>query len=200
MTKSTNIRSEDYISIKDKEEFLNQKGFVLWFSGLSGSGKSTIARAIEQVLHGRKKLCVVLDGDNIRGGISNNLSFSDSDRSENVRRVAEISKLFNTVGVISINCLISPSKANRQVARDIIGTNSFVEIYLNTPLEVCEERDVKGLYQKARAGEIKQFTGIDSEYEVPTNPEIILETGSMDVAACVDKVLEYLLTNDLLKD
>ncbi len=200
MTKSTNIRSEEYISIKDKESLLNQKGFVLWFSGLSGSGKSTIAKAIEQDLHARKKLCVVLDGDNIRGGISNNLSFSDGDRSENVRRVAEISKLFNDVGVISINCLISPSKVNRQVARDIIGTNSFVEIYLNTPLEVCEGRDVKGLYQKARAGEIKQFTGIDSEYEVPTNPEITLETGSMDVAACVDKVLEYLLTNDLLKD
>ncbi len=200
MTKSTNIRSEAYISTEDKESLLKQKGFVIWFSGLSGSGKTTIARAIESALHARAKLCVVLDGDNIRGGISNNLGFSDDDRAENIRRVAETSKLFNNVGVISINCLISPTKVNRQAARVIIGSDKFVEIYLNTSLEVCESRDVKGLYQKARAGEIKQFTGIDSEYEVPENPAITLDTGKMDITTCVEKIIKYLLTNELLAD
>lgn len=200
MTKSTNIRSEAYISTKDKEQLLNQKGFVVWLSGLSGSGKTTIARALETKLHAFNKLCVVLDGDNIRSGISNNLNFSDDDRAENVRRVAETSKLFNNIGVISINCLISPTIKNRGIARSIIGSPKFVEVYLNTPLDICESRDVKGLYKKARAGEIKQFTGIDSEYEEPENPEIVLNTGEVDVESCVEKVVEYLLLNKLLEN
>lgn len=200
MSKSTNIRTEEYISTYDKEQLLNQQGFVVWLSGLSGSGKTTIARSLEVKLHEYGKLCVVLDGDNIRGGISNNLSFSNEDRAENVRRVAETSRLFNNIGIISINCLISPSIENRAIARRIIHTNKFVEVYLNTSLELCESRDVKGLYQKARAGEIKQFTGIDSLYEEPENPEIVLNTGDKDVRSCVETIFQYLIEKKLLEN
>ena len=154
---------------EDKEQFLKQKAKTLWFTGLSGSGKSTIAKGVEKALHKRGFLTQVLDGDNIRTGINKNLGFSEEDRTENIRRIAEVTKLFNNCGVITINSFVSPTKAIRQSAKEIIGTNTFLEIFINTPFEICEQRDVKGLYKKARAGEIKNFTGLDAPFEAPTH-------------------------------
>jgi len=148
----------------DKEKLLNQKAKVIWMTGLSGAGKTTIGAGIEKELNVRGYLTQVLDGDNIRTGISNNLGFSEEDRFENIRRIAEVSKLFLNCGIICINSFISPTKKIRSMAKEIIGENDFIEVYVNTPLEVCEQRDVKGLYQKAREGKIKNFTGIDAPF------------------------------------
>lgn len=159
-----------------KENLLNQKGIVVWMTGLSGSGKTTIAIALERLLNQKGFLTQILDGDNIRSGINNNLGFSDSDRTENIRRIAEISKLFLNCGVITINCFVSPTKEIRAQAKRIIGADDFIEVFINTPLEICEQRDVKGLYAKARKGEIKDFTGIDAPFEAPENSFIDIET------------------------
>ena len=152
---------------KDKEELLKQRGVMIWFTGLSGSGKSTLAIALEHELHQRGLLCRILDGDNIRTGINNNLGFSDTDRIENIRRIAEVSKLFIDTGVITIAAFISPNNEVRELASSIVGKEDFVEVFISTPLAVCEQRDVKGLYAKARRGEIKDFTGISSPFEAP---------------------------------
>jgi len=177
----------------DKEMLLNQHSLVIWITGLSGSGKSTIARFLEIELHKRNYLTKLLDGDNVRAGINNNLGFSEADRAENIRRIAEISKLFVQGGVILIDCFISPTHEIRNTARQIIGENDFFEIYINTPLEECERRDTKGLYAKARAGIIKNFTGIDSPYEEPLNPDVEIKTMEMSIEEAVLKILDKLL-------
>lgn len=183
---------DDMLSRKDKENLLAQCGVMLWMTGLSGSGKSTLAIALERELHERGWLCRILDGDNIRSGINNNLGFSEEDRVENIRRIAEIGKLFVETGIITIAAFISPTNELRQMASRIIGAEDFVEVYLSTPLEECEKRDVKGLYARARRGEVKDFTGISAPFQAPENPTISLDTSKMSVKECVDALLELL--------
>jgi len=178
---------------KDKELFLQQKSVVIWFTGLSGSGKTTIAIALEQELNKKGFLTQVLDGDNVRTGINNNLGFSEEDRTENIRRIAEVSKLFLNCGVITINCFVSPTIQIRENAKQIIGPENFLEIFVNTPFEVCEQRDVKGLYKKARAGEIKNFTGLDAPFEPPKEPFLEIKTDEKTVEESVNDVLEQIL-------
>ena len=176
----------------DREKMLQQKAKVLWLTGLSGSGKSTIAQYLERHLYNEGFFAQVLDGDNIRSGINSNLGFSVEDRSENIRRIAEIAKLYLNTGIITINSFISPTIAIREMAKEIIGAESFIEVYINAPLEVCEARDVKGLYQKARKGEIKGFTGIDSPYEAPIKPAIEIKTNELNVESSVNQIYEYI--------
>jgi adenylylsulfate kinase len=177
----------------EKEELLKQKGIVIWMTGLSGSGKSTIAIGLERKLHEAGILTQVLDGDNVRTGINNNLGFSESDRTENIRRIAEVSKLFLNCGIVCINCFVSPTQAIRQQAKNIIGISDFLEVFINTPLEECERRDVKGLYKKARAGEISDFTGISSPFEAPENPDVMLLTEGKSVEQNVDELFQIII-------
>lgn len=172
-----------------KETLLKQKAVVIWFTGLSGSGKTTIAIGLEKALNNKGILTQILDGDNIRAGINNNLGFSNEDRKENIRRIAEVSKLFLNCGVITINCFVSPTHEIRQQAKEIIGENDFLEVFINTPIEICEQRDVKGLYKKARAGEIKDFTGINAPFEAPTNPFLDAKTENKTVEQSVNEIL-----------
>lgn len=176
----------------EREERLQQRSKVLWLTGLSGSGKSTVAKYLERILFVEGYLPQVLDGDNIRFGINSNLSFSPEDRLENIRRIAEISKLYLHSGIICINSFISPTREMRDLARSIVGSEDFIEIYINAPIEVCEARDVKGLYQKARAGLIKGFTGIDDPYEAPENPELEIRTDQMSIEDSALRIVEYL--------
>jgi adenylylsulfate kinase len=176
-----------------KEKLLNQKALCIWFTGLSGSGKTTLAAGLEQRLHNEGFLTQVLDGDNIRSGINNNLSFSVEDRYENIRRIAEVTKLFIDCGVITLNTFISPTDEIRAMAGDIIGKENFFEVFVDTPIEVCEQRDVKGLYQKAREGKIKNFTGIDSPFDVPENPGIVIRTNEMSIEQGVEKLFDAVL-------
>ena len=185
-----NIRT---ISRKEKEKLLCQNSRTIWMTGLSGAGKTTIARELELELSSRGFLSYVLDGDIIRSGISNNLTFTDTDREENIRRIAEVSKLFIDCGIITINCFISPTEAIRAMARNIIGSENFIEVYINAPFEVCEKRDVKGLYLKARKGEIKDFTGIDSVFDRPEIPDIEVKTDITSIEDSVRQVLDYIL-------
>jgi adenylylsulfate kinase len=175
---------------KDKEVLLNQKSLVVWMVGLSGSGKSTLARALENELHLNGRLTQLLDGDNLRTGINNNLGFSESDRLENIRRAAEVSKLFMNAGLITICSFISPTEEIRTIAKNIIGEQNFFEVYINAPFEVCEQRDVKGLYKKARNGEIKNFTGLDAPFEAPVNPSIEVRTDLKSLEECKNEILE----------
>jgi adenylylsulfate kinase len=177
----------------EKEQFLNQKSKVIWMTGLSGSGKTTIAVALEKELLQRGFFTQVLDGDNIRVGINNNLGFSEEDRTENIRRIAEVSKLFLNCGIITINCFVSPTKAIRENAKKIIGASDFIEVFIDTPIEICEQRDVKGLYKKARAGEIKDFTGINAPFEAPTHADIVVVTKNKTVEESVTVVLNAIL-------
>lgn len=181
------------LSREDKEALLGQRGVMLWLTGLSGSGKSTIAIALERELHQRGLLCRILDGDNIRSGINNNLGFSAEDRVENIRRIAEIGKLFVNTGIITIAAFISPSNELRQMATRIIGEGDFLEIYVSTPLEECEKRDVKGLYAKARRGEIRNFTGISAPFEAPEHPVLSLDTSRLSLEESVNALLELVL-------
>jgi adenylylsulfate kinase len=181
------------LSRADKESLLGQRGVMIWFTGLSGSGKSTIAIALERELHKRGLLCRILDGDNIRSGINNNLGFSEADRVENIRRIAEVSKLFIDTGIITIAAFISPNEEIRSMAADIIGRDDFLEIYVSTPIEECEKRDVKGLYAKARRGEIKNFTGISAPFEAPSAPSLELDTSRLSLEESVNKLLELVL-------
>lgn len=177
----------------DKEELLKQHSVMIWFTGLSGSGKSTIAIALERELQKRGLLCRILDGDNIRSGINNNLGFSEEDRVENIRRIAEIGKLFVDTGIITIAAFISPNNDLREMAAKIIGKENFLEIFVSTPIEECEHRDVKGLYAKARRGEIKNFTGISAPFEAPANPDLSIDTSKLSVEESVNKLLELIL-------
>lgn len=178
---------------EDREKRLGQKSKVLWLTGLSGSGKSTIAQALERRLFNEGFFAQVLDGDNIRSGINNNLAFSDEDRLENIRRISEVSKLYLNSGIITINSFVSPTIEIRQKAREIIGEADFIEIFINTPLEICEARDVKGLYKKARRGEIKGFTGIDAPYEVPPSPDLEVPTENLSVDESAGMIYDYVL-------
>lgn len=181
------------LSRSDKESLLKQRGIMIWFTGLSGSGKSTIAIALERELQKRGLLCRILDGDNIRSGINNNLGFSAEDRIENIRRIAEIGKLFVDTGIITIAAFISPNNAIREMAANIIGKEDFMEVYISTPIEECERRDVKGLYAKARRGEIKDFTGVSSPFEAPEHPDLSLDTSVLSVEESVNLLLNLIL-------
>ena len=184
---------DDMLQREDKESLLQQKSKVIWMTGLSGSGKTTVAKGVERYLHNNGILNQLLDGDNIRVGISNNLTFSSEDRTENIRRIAEVSKLFLNCGIVTLNCFVSPTIEIRNIAKEIIGGENFIEVYINASVETCEERDVKGLYKKARKGEIKDFTGISSPFEAPENPEIEINTSELSIDESVQKVLDYIL-------
>lgn len=177
----------------DREALLKQKGIMIWFTGLSGSGKSTLAIALERELYKQGILCRILDGDNIRSGINNNLGFSEADRTENIRRIAEVSKLFVDCGIVTIAAFISPTNAIRRMAAEIIGNDDFLEVYVSTPIEECEKRDVKGLYAKARRGEIKDFTGISSPFEAPEHSFISIDTSSQPLEESVKKLMQAIL-------
>lgn len=181
------------LSRQDKETLLDQHGVMLWFTGLSGSGKSTVAIALERELHKRGKLCRILDGDNIRTGINAGLTFSPEDRKENIRRIAEVGKLFVDTGIITIAAFVSPTNELRDLARGIIGEEDFKEIFISTPIEECERRDVKGLYARARRGEVKEFTGISAPFEAPVNPALSLDTSVLSLEESVEKILQLLL-------
>ena len=176
----------------DKERLLGQRGVMLWFTGLSGSGKSTLAVALERELHRRGLLCRLLDGDNIRAGINANLGFSAEDRRENIRRIAEVAKLFVDTGIITIAAFISPTEEMRSMAAEIIGPEDFKEVYISTPIEECERRDVKGLYAKARRGEIPNFTGISAPFEAPKHPALSLDTSRLSLEESVAQLLRLL--------
>lgn len=175
----------------DKERMLGQRGCALWLTGLSGSGKTTLARQTEKELTGQGFLTQVLDGDNIRTGINSNLGFGEEDRRENIRRIAEVTKLFVQCGVVTMNSFISPSQEMRDMAKEIIGADDFLEVFVDAPLDVCESRDVKGLYKKARAGQIPNFTGISAPYEAPENPDMHVRTGIRSVEECVRQIIEF---------
>lgn len=179
---------------QDKERLLRQRGVMIWFTGLSGSGKSTIALGVERELHQRGLLCRILDGDNIRTGINAGLGFSAEDRHENIRRIAEVGKLFVETGIITLAAFVSPTNEYRQLARDIIGAEDFLEIYVSTPLEVCERRDVKGLYARARRGEVKDFTGISAPFEAPEHPALCIDTSRQPLETSVQQVLELIIS------
>lgn len=173
-----------------KEEFLNQRSKVIWFTGLSGSGKTTLSSGLERLLFEKGHFCQVLDGDNIRSGINNNLTFTEADRRENIRRIAEVCKLYLNSGVITLCAFISPTNEIRDMARDIIGEEDFLEIHVSTPIEVCEKRDVKGLYAKAREGKIPNFTGISSPFEVPERPFYRIDTSKQDAEKAIDMLFK----------
>ena len=193
ITNETTRRAIEMSDRKNKEKFLRQHAKVVWMTGLSGAGKTTLATQLEAELFHLGYLSYILDGDNIRAGINRKLSFSEEDRNENIRRIAEISKLFLECGIITINCFISPTESIRRMARTIIGPDDFIEVFVNAPLEVCEKRDIKGLYSRARNGEIKDFTGIDSPFEIPSDPDIEILTDRMTVEESVIKILDFLL-------
>ncbi len=192
--KATNITwHEGHVSRGERENLLNQKGCLIWTTGLSGSGKSTIAYTLEHALVQRGHLCYVLDGDNIRHGLNKNLGFSAEDREENIRRIGEVGKLFVDAGLITITAFISPYRKDRDIARQTVGPESFFEVLCDAPIDVCEQRDPKGLYKKARAGEIKGFTGVDDPYEAPEHPEMVIDTSKtspQEAAVALCEMLE----------
>ena len=178
---------------QDKESLLGQRGIMIWFTGLSGSGKSTVAMGVERELHAQGILCRILDGDNVRAGINNNLGFSAEDRIENIRRIAEIGKLFVQTGVVTLACFVSPTNDIRQMAREIVGEEDFLEVYISTPIEECERRDVKGLYARARKGEVKNFTGISAPFEAPINADIDIDTSKIPLEESVRTLTELII-------
>ena len=184
---------DQLVSREEKESFLNQDSKLIWLTGLSGSGKSTIAKGLEKALFKRGFYVQVLDGDNIRTGICNNLGFTVEDRSENIRRISEVAKLFIEAGVVTICSFVSPTQQIRKIAQQIIGDNDHVGVFIDAPIEICEKRDVKGLYKKARAREIKNFTGIDSPFERPDDPNLIIETAEQTIEESVEQVLQFVL-------
>jgi adenylyl-sulfate kinase len=187
--------SESQVTRADRERRLGQRGRVVWLTGLSGAGKSTIAKALEARLAATGRICYLLDGDNLRHGLNRDLAFSDKDRAENIRRVGEVAALFADAGLIAISAFISPFARDRQGARDACPPGTFLEVHLDVPLAVCETRDPKGLYAKARAGAIKGFTGIDSPYEAPSAPELRLDTSTLGVEACVHRIINALASS-----
>ncbi len=181
-----------------REKRQGHKSAVLWFTGLSGSGKSTLAHAVEERLYAMNVSTFVLDGDNVRHGLCSDLGFTDADRVENIRRIAELAKLFSEAGIVTLTAFISPFRKDRQAARKLMPHGDFLEIYCECPLDICEKRDVKGLYKKARAGKIPFFTGIDSPYEAPEKSELIVNTGRHSLTECVDKVIQLMLARGLI--
>ncbi len=191
--KSSNVVwHEATVTREDRERLNGHRGCILWMTGLSGAGKSTLAHAVEERLHRMGCRTYVLDGDNVRHGLNGDLGFSPEDREENIRRIGEVAKLMMEAGVIALTAFISPYRKDRDKVRAMVGEGDFIEIYCEAPLEVCEQRDVKGLYQKARAGEIPEFTGISAPYEAPERPELVVRTGEQDLQACTDQVIAYL--------
>jgi adenylylsulfate kinase len=191
--KATNITwHQSALSKLDREKLLNQKGVVIWFTGLPSSGKSTLAHAVEEELYTRGHLSYVLDGDNVRHGLNKNLGFSPEDRKENIRRIGEVAKLFAQAGVITMTAFISPYRRDRDRARQLLEDGEFIEVFVKVSLEEAEQRDPKGLYKKARAGEIKEFTGISAPYEEPLNPELVIDTNELDLGKSKDMVIQYL--------
>ncbi len=188
------------LSRGDKETLLGQNAIMIWFTGLSGSGKSTLSIALERELFDRGFVCRLLDGDNIRSGINKNLTFSPEDRIENIRRIAEVSKLFVDSGIITLGAFISPTEDVRDLAKSIIGEENFIEVFVSTPISVCESRDVKGLYKKAHRGELKEFTGVSSPFEEPLNPTISLDTSKLDIKDSVEQLLQLVLPRIEKKD
>jgi adenylylsulfate kinase len=197
--KATNITwHKGAITADDRERLLGQKGIVIWYTGLSGSGKSTLAHAVEEKLFEKGHPSYVLDGDNIRHGLNKNLGFSPEDREENIRRIGEVSKLFADSGIIAMTAFISPYRADRDKARELVPDGRFIEVYVKVPLDVAESRDPKGLYKKARAGEIKEFTGIDAPYEEPLNAELIIDTSIHNLEESANMVLDYLRKKEFI--
>ncbi len=182
-----------YLTRSDKEQYLKQKAKVIWITGLSGSGKSTLAHGLERKLAESGYFTQVLDGDNIRSGINKNLGFTEEDRTENIRRIAEVNKLFLNCGIITINAFVSPTNDIRHMAREIIGTKDFIEIFVDASFETCTKRDPKGLYKKALAGEIKNFTGLDSPFDRPDNAEVTINTDKLSIEEGIEKALKYVL-------
>lgn len=183
---------DQLVTRQERERFLNQQAGVFWLTGLSGSGKSTIAKGVERQLFGNGLFTQVLDGDNIRAGINQNLGFTIEARKENIRRIAEVAKLYINSGVIVICSFISPTQAIRDYAKEIIGPNDFKEVYIKAPLSICESRDVKGLYKKARAGKISGFTGIDSPYDEPQNPDLLIDTEANDIEQSINSLFRFI--------
>lgn len=184
------------VTHQQRAELKQQKPVVLWFTGLSGSGKSTVANAVESKLLVLGKHSYLLDGDNVRHGLNKDLGFCDSDRIENIRRIGEVAKLFVDSGSIVLSAFISPFISDRQQVRDLLGEDQFLEVFIDTPLEVCESRDPKGLYKKARSGEIKHFTGISSDYEAPMNPELHIKTAECSIEECANQIVDALITRE----
>jgi len=198
MTATDIVWHEHKVTKVQRSTLKQQQPCILWFTGLSGAGKSTIAGAVEQKLFELGHHTYLLDGDNVRHGLNGDLGFSDEDRVENIRRIGEMAKLFTDAGLIVLSAFISPFRADRRMVRELVEKNEFIEVYMNTPLAECEQRDPKGLYQKARNGIIKNFTGIDSEYEVPTAAEIEIKTAEFSVDECAEQVIQYLKNNNLI--
>lgn len=191
---SSNVVWHQATVTRQRRELQNaHRGAIIWFTGLSGSGKSTLAHAVEEALHQKGCRTFVLDGDNVRHGLCGDLGFSDAGRVENIRRVGEVARLFMEAGIIVLTAFISPYRADRERVRSMVKEGDFIEIYCDTPIEVCESRDVKGLYKKARAGQIKEFTGISSPYEAPETPELALKTGTTDLQVCLNQVIDDLM-------
>lgn len=192
--KANNIHPFNHLLPREsKEKLLGQRAKVIWLTGLSGSGKSTIAKSLEEKLHEQGFLVAVLDGDNVRAGINKNLGFSEEDRKENIRRIAEVARLFLQVGVVTICCFVSPTEEIRSLAKSIIGADDFLDVFINTPIEVCESRDVKGLYAKARKGEIKDLTGVNAPFEIPVNPSLKVNTNQKQVEENVKEIMDFVL-------
>lgn len=201
MSKSSNtVWHHSTVTRQHREAQNGHRSAILWFTGLSGAGKSTLAHAMEEALHLQGCRTFVLDGDNVRHGLCSDLGFSAADRTENIRRIAEAAKLLAEAGVMTLTAFISPFRQDRERARALFAQGEFIEIFCDASLDVCEERDIKGLYRKARAGEVKEFTGISSPYEPPLNPELIVSTGSQPLAICVDQILAYLREHQLIRE
>jgi adenylylsulfate kinase len=199
ITNQNTVWHEPDIFRADREKLNGHRSAILWFTGLSGSGKSTLAHAVEDGLYKRGVRTYVLDGDNVRKGLCKDLGFSDADRTENIRRIGEVARLMLDAGIIVMTAFISPFRADRQLARSLVQPGDFIEIYCDADLAVCELRDPKGLYKKARAGQIPEFTGITSPYEAPEAAELVLRTGDLGIEACVDRVFDYLQAGNVLR-
>ena len=197
--KGNNIRWHNHQVQRESRSFQkSQKPCMIWFTGLSGAGKSTVANALDKMLFENSKHTYLLDGDNVRHGLNRDLGFSDTDRIENIRRIGEVGKLFVDAGLIVLSAFISPFRSDRQMVRTLFPAGEFIEVHINTSLDVCEKRDPKGLYKKARAGVIKNFTGIDSDYEAPSEAELVIDAGSLGVEECARTIYEYLLEREYI--
>ena len=199
MKTENTVWHEQLVNKAQRAEMKGQRPCLLWYTGLSGSGKSTVANAVDRLLFERGCHTYLLDGDNVRHGLNGDLSFSDEDRVENIRRISEVSKLFIDAGTIVSTAFISPFAADREMAKNLLAEGEFIEVFIDTPIDICEQRDPKGLYKKARAGEIKDFTGIDSTYDIPQNPTIHVKTAEQDIRQCAEQIIQYLLTHHYIK-